>query len=220
MINTVVNRTMRAILHAGLRQYRPHSTVHTALILVHVQPPFLEGHGDLTSRLGQLVTVSRDNGMPVFRSVFDASAPVQYLSPALRMMRSRVGMSGAAELPAGLYPTAADIHLPATTNLSAFHETGLAEMLASAGIERLVVAGTFADIGVDSTARDATERDFYTTVISDCCGAQTEAGRDAALSVTIPRMVQHVTTLADWISEVGGKPAHPGPAEHRPETQL
>lgn len=209
MLNAAVNWTMGAILRAGLRRYRPNATARTALLLVHVQPPFLRDDEGLTERLGRLIAFARASEMPVFWSSFGGSAGPQGFPPALDAMRAAVESGGAAETATALRAGEGDMRLPATTKLSAFYDTGLAEMLKSAGIERLVVAGPFADLGVDSTARDATERDYYTTVISDCCGAETAAARDAALKVTLPRMVQEVTPLDDWIKRVGGPAARP-----------
>jgi ureidoacrylate peracid hydrolase len=54
---------------------------------------------------------------------------------------------------------------------SAFHGTGLAEMLQADGVDRLVLAGLTTECCVASTAWDAFERDFHLFIATDACAA-------------------------------------------------
>jgi ureidoacrylate peracid hydrolase len=54
---------------------------------------------------------------------------------------------------------------------SAFIDTDLDTILRSAGVETLLIAGMTSDICVESTARDAFQRDYYVIFVEDCIGA-------------------------------------------------
>lgn len=65
---------------------------------------------------------------------------------------------------------------------SAFYMTRMEWVLRKAGIEKLFVCGIVTNGGVASTVRDAHVRDFHVTVLSDGCGAFTEAAHQSALA--------------------------------------
>ncbi|WP_018654167.1 cysteine hydrolase family protein [Actinomadura flavalba] len=53
----------------------------------------------------------------------------------------------------------------------AFLDPGLERHLTGAGVERLVLAGLYTDVCVDSTARTAFQKGFHITVLTDCTAA-------------------------------------------------
>ncbi|KMS84863.1 hypothetical protein ACZ91_45825 [Streptomyces regensis] len=53
----------------------------------------------------------------------------------------------------------------------AFLGDGFAEHLAARGVRHLVLAGLYADVCVDSTARTAFQKGFHVTVLTDCTAA-------------------------------------------------
>ncbi|MDX6739804.1 isochorismatase family cysteine hydrolase [Actinocorallia sp. A-T 12471] len=53
----------------------------------------------------------------------------------------------------------------------AFLSPGFERHLAGAGVERLVLAGLFTDVCVDSTARTAFQKGLHITVLTDCTAA-------------------------------------------------
>ena len=62
-------------------------------------------------------------------------------------------------------------HLVTKTRYSAFAGTGLTDMLKSAGIDRLVMAGLTTECCVASSAWAAFEADFQVVVAADACAA-------------------------------------------------
>jgi ureidoacrylate peracid hydrolase len=64
---------------------------------------------------------------------------------------------------------------------SAFVGTELDLLLRSNGIENVVLMGVATNICVDSTARDASMRDYRTTVVGDCCGTYDQQLHDGTL---------------------------------------
>jgi len=57
---------------------------------------------------------------------------------------------------------------------SAFYKTELEGTLARCGVRSLLLTGVTTDTCVESTARDGYFRDYYVTVVADCCGALSE----------------------------------------------
>ncbi|MBX6387731.1 MAG: cysteine hydrolase [Frankia sp.] len=53
----------------------------------------------------------------------------------------------------------------------AFHATELADLLAGAGIERLVVTGVTTEVCVHTTVREANDRGYDCLVLADCVGS-------------------------------------------------
>lgn len=77
---------------------------------------------------------------------------------------------------------------------NAFHGTDLDLILRSNGIRTVVVTGVSTHVCVETTARDAFIRDFYTVVVGDGTAAYSEAEHDTALKL-IDRFFGEVTTI-------------------------
>lgn len=65
--------------------------------------------------------------------------------------------------------------------VSAFYGTGLDSLLRNRGIRRVFLSGVATDLAVESAARDAHDRDYLVTVISDCCAAASDADHARSL---------------------------------------
>lgn len=66
--------------------------------------------------------------------------------------------------------------------ISPFYETGLEMMLRTMGVTEVILAGVATDIAIQSTARDAHDRDFVVTVAAHACAAATHAEHETALA--------------------------------------
>ncbi|MEU2060701.1 isochorismatase family cysteine hydrolase [Streptomyces sp. NPDC013455] len=93
----------------------------------------------------------------------------------------------------------------------AFLGEGFAEHLAERGVRHLVLAGLYADVCVDSTARTAFQKGFHITVLTDCTAAL-HLPYDAVLGFM--RVVYGARTTTDdpdaWTApDHGGTPPHP-----------
>ena len=60
------------------------------------------------------------------------------------------------------------------TRVSAFYNTGLTQVLHNLGVTDLFIIGVATDLAVEASARDAHDRDFKVTVITDACAAANE----------------------------------------------
>ena len=65
---------------------------------------------------------------------------------------------------------------------SAFHGTGLADLLRSVGVSWLVVCGLTTDCCIDATARDAFQHGFRVVVAADAVGTYEQARQETALA--------------------------------------
>jgi nicotinamidase-related amidase len=65
--------------------------------------------------------------------------------------------------------------------VSAFYGTPLDLVLRNTGVRRLLIAGVATDLAVQSAARDAHDRDYVVTVVSDCCASATDRDHEDAL---------------------------------------
>ncbi|MDQ3975514.1 MAG: cysteine hydrolase [Thermoproteota archaeon] len=64
---------------------------------------------------------------------------------------------------------------------SIFIDTGFERMLRNAGIITVVFTGIATEFGVESSARDALNRGFYSVVVSDCVSSPYKDGHDRSL---------------------------------------
>ena len=64
---------------------------------------------------------------------------------------------------------------------SIFIDTGFENMLQNAGIITVVFTGIATESGIESSARDASSRCFYSVVVSDCVSSLDKDGHDRSL---------------------------------------
>ena len=64
---------------------------------------------------------------------------------------------------------------------SIFIDTGFERMLRNAGIITVVFTGIATEFGVESSARDAFNRGFYSVVVSDCVSSNDKGGHNRSL---------------------------------------
>lgn len=65
--------------------------------------------------------------------------------------------------------------------VSAFHHTELDNILKRYGVTRILLAGCATDLAINSTARDAHDRDYGVTVLSSCCIAANNEDHNSSL---------------------------------------
>jgi ureidoacrylate peracid hydrolase len=133
----------------------------------------------------RLIDAARDAGVLVIfvRAIYDPGD----LSDAMRERNLRLNM----ELPRCLSGSwGAEFYrvnpLPGEPVIvkhrySAMVGTDLLELLARRGIRSLLLTGIATDTCVESAGRDAYFRDYYVTLVEDCCGAASEEDHRVAL---------------------------------------
>ncbi|MPZ24918.1 MAG: isochorismatase family protein [Micromonosporaceae bacterium] len=91
-----------------------------------------------------------------------------------------------AELVAPLSRQDGDIDI-VKRRVSAFYATPLEVYLRALGVRLLLVGGIFTNVGVETTVRDAYDRDVDVIVVSDACASYSEEAHRYAVESVLPR---------------------------------
>ena len=203
---------------------RGRSGAATALLVVDLQNGFCHPEGSF-ARLGADVSMCRAAVARCVELVDDARrarVPVVWVRKIHALDHSDAGllrqrMPGLREA-GGLVRGTWDAHIvdelgPHEDELvidkqrfSAFHGSGLDELLRSRGIDRLVVCGVTTDVCVDSTVRDASQYDYSTVVVSDATGALSRERHRSALN-TLGTVFADVMTAREARDACFGPPS-------------
>jgi len=84
------------------------------------------------------------------------------------------------EIPEALHPEKGDIILDKPT-ASIFIGTNFEYMMRNRGIMTLIFTGIATEIGIESSARDASNRGFYPVVVSDCVSSVDKDAHERSL---------------------------------------
>lgn len=157
----------------------------TALIVVDLMPRIVEQNMgphkgvDVVTRASRLVTAFRQAGGTV--------------------VMVRVDRPNVAEQPPGsgfvpeMEPQPGDIAIVKRT-IGAFYGTGLAERLRERGVDTVVMTGVATTMGVESTARAASDHQFEVVFAADAMSGITAQEHEHALTVVLPRFGEVITT--------------------------
>jgi nicotinamidase-related amidase len=110
-------------------------------------------------------------------------------------------MEEPARFPPALAPQTGDL-IVTKRRVSAFTGSDLEVILRSANIQHMVLTG-FATSGVVlSTLREAADKDYRLTVLSDGCADRDEEVHTVLLTKVFPRQAD-VITIGEWVEELG-----------------
>lgn len=169
----------------------------TALLLIDYQQEYRHGPLALPDEAAASAVARRLRAWAEVAGV--AVIHVQHRVPAGSLLFAD-GSPGAEPLP-GLAPAACQ-SVVAKRLPSSFVGTGLAELLQSAGIDTLLLAGYMTHNCVDATARDAFHRGYRVGIVADACATRDLPGVGGA---TIPAAQVQAAVLAglgDRIAEI------------------
>lgn len=200
----------------------------TALMIIDMQNGFLDEKGSLAS-IGfpwealqpaiqgcvRLIDGARSAGVPVIytRYVYqpgfrDGGLLPNELVPSMKEVGSLVDGTWDAEIVPALAPQGDDIIID-KARPSSFYGTRLEPFLTSLGVRSLVLAGVTTNICVETTARDAGQRDYRTYVVSDAT-AEYDPGRHEHALTTIGFTFGWVTTVDGVLESWTDQPAPTG----------
>jgi ureidoacrylate peracid hydrolase len=195
----------------------------SALVVVDMQNGFCHPAGSF-AKLGlpvdrlagavpgcaRLVDAARAAKVPVIftRYVYqpsyaDGGVVTDLLLPQMKEVGSLAAGSWDAEIVSELAPAAGDVVID-KSRYSAFYGTRLEPVLTSAHIDSLVIAGVTTNMCVETTARDASQRDYYTFVVSDATAEFEQDRHDHALTAIgfgFGWVVSVDDVLASWQAE-------------------
>ena len=149
--------------------------------------------GDFLTRLNTVITAARAALVPViyvqvaFRQGYpEISARNKSFSVIKQQQGSLQTTMTATEIHPAIAPQPADI-VVTKRRVSAFSGSDLEVVLRAKGISHLVLCGIATSGVVLSTLREAADKDYQLTVLSDCCVDADEEVHQVLLSKVFPR---------------------------------
>lgn len=173
----------------------------TALMVIDMQNGFMDEKGSM-AEIGMpytelqpalkgtaaLVAAAREADIPIIytRYVYmadysDGGLLPNMLVPAMREVDALKVGSWDADVIDELQPHDGDVIID-KARPSAFYGTRLEPVLTSLGVRNLVLTGVTTNICVETTARDAGQRDYHVHVVSDATAEYEQARHDHALN--------------------------------------
>jgi ureidoacrylate peracid hydrolase len=176
-------------------------TERTALVVIDMQIAFCAEVGslakagiDISNLAGavapcrQLLDTARQAGVPViftryvFRSDYaDGGVVIRYLLPQLSDVNSLAEGTEDIEIVDLLAPAEGEFVID-KNRPSAFYATNIEPILNGLDVDSLVVCGVTTNICVESTVRDASQRDYKVFVVKDATGEIDQLRYDGAIA--------------------------------------
>ncbi len=176
----------------------------TALVVIDMQNGFCDQKGSV-AQIGLDISMCEDaipNCERLVKAAHKAGVQVIFTRFVYRSDYTDGGVVVADIIPS-LTPEPQDIIID-KNRYSAFYGTRLETYLTSMGIHQLVLCGVTTNMCVETTARDASARDYHTFIAGDACGELERHRHDVALQ-TLGFGFGAVTTTDDIINEWSAK---------------
>ena len=148
---------------------------HTALVLWDIIDPFTKlafNREEFVKNLNNLVESARKSNIPIFFTTIQV-LPKRFESSVNTYTMGKLGFDRLFEqiksktMEFTIKPIQDEMVIHKHT-ASIFIDTGFERMLRSAGIVTVIFTGIATECGIESCARDAFSRGFYSVVASDC----------------------------------------------------
>ena len=161
---------------------------HTVLVLWDVLNGFekiIFNKEEFSKNLNSIVEQARKSKIPIFFTTIQ-TLPKRFESSAniyavVRLGFDRLfGQFSPEDLDFAVKPKEDEIIINKHT-ASIFIDTGFERMLRNAGIITVIFTGIATEYGIESSARDAFNRGFYSVVVSDCVSSPDKNGHERSL---------------------------------------
>jgi nicotinamidase-related amidase len=163
--------------------------------------------GDLLTRINTALAAARSAAIPViyvqvaFRPGYPEISPRnKSFSRARQQLGSLQASPTTMEIHPAIAPQATDI-VVTKRRVSAFSGSDLEVVLRAQGIGHLVLCGIATSGVVLSTLREAADKDYQLTVLSDCCTDADEEVHRVLLSKVFPFQAD-VLSVDDWSAKL------------------
>jgi nicotinamidase-related amidase len=175
---------------------------NAALIVVDLQKgivalPTVHDAAVIVSRSAALARAFRASGRPVVLVHVTGAAP---------------GRTDAGSRPFPSDPSFAEFvpeiehapsdHIVEKKRWGAFHGTSLDSWLRGKGVEQVVIVGIATSIGVESTARFASEHGYHVVIVPDAMTDMVASAHDNSVNTIFPRIAE-TTSTADLLQAIG-----------------
>ena len=178
-----------------------HTHAHTALLVMDVQAGIVTRFAqtsDFLERMNTAIAAAHAARIPViyvvvtFRQGYPEISPNNKSFSAIKQQQSPLQAAmTATEIHPAIAPQSADI-VVTKRRVSAFSGSDLEVVLRAQGISHLVLCGIATSGVVLSTLREAADKDYQLTVLSDCCVDSDEEVQRVLLSKVFPRQAEVV----------------------------
>lgn len=185
---------------------------HTALVVWDTQEGLVDSifnRKQFLASLKSFIAAARKNHIPVLYTKI-TFPPDGYESPwRTFMLMKRYGIDTIEKIPkfltseiqAEIGPVG-DEPVIAKPTPSIFIGTNFEYMMRNRGIDTVLFTGIATEIGIDSSARDCSNRGFYTIVVQDCVSSSDKEMHESALKAlkTICLVTPAADITAEWRS--------------------
>ncbi len=191
------------------------SREHTALMVIDMQNGFCSDDGSINqiglpaARLrpaiapcARLIHLAREAGVPVIYTRYmyrpdyaDGGLMASEIIPHLKDEKTLMAGTWDVEVVDELKPEEADVIID-KNRPSAFYATGLEPILKGLKVENLVVCGVTTNCCVETTVRDASQRDYRTFVVADAVAEYEDDRHEVALK-SMGMLFAHVISSED-----------------------
>ncbi|MDQ2721554.1 MAG: cysteine hydrolase [Bacteroidota bacterium] len=178
---------------------------NTALLVMDVQEAtvkMLQDNMPLINNIKKVIQTARDNKIPViyvvvgFRKGYPDMSPDNKSFAAMKSGIMILDTEEAFKVHASVEPQPGDIII-IKKRVSAFTGSDLEVVLRSLGIKHLLLSGIATSGVVLSTIREAADKDYVITVLSDCCADRDEEVHRVLTTKIFPRQAE-VVTSEEW----------------------
>ena len=178
---------------------------NTALLVMDMQAGIvgmLPNVTDLLPKVAQAIAIARENKIPVIYVTvgFRQGAPEVSMNnkgvAAVKERLATVNMDEFTKVHPDLAPEDGELTVM-KRRLSAFSGSDLELILRAFGIQHMVLTGVSTNGVVLSTLREATDKDYRLTVLSDCCADGDEEVHRVLTTKIFPRHAD-VLMVDDW----------------------
>jgi nicotinamidase-related amidase len=179
---------------------------NTALLVMDIQEPtvkMLDDSVPLINSLTRAIQTARNNKIPVIYVVVGFRKGYPEVSPdnkAFSFLKSNAPMNFDSEESSKVYSKVApepDDIIVIKKRVSAFTGSDLEVVLRSFEIKHLVLSGIATSGVVLSTLREAADKDYAITVLSDCCADRDEEVHRVLTTKVFTRQAD-VVTVEEW----------------------
>ena len=188
-----------------------HQRVATALLVMDIQSGTVarvQDSASLLSTLGQAIAAARSAQIPViyvvvgFRKGFpELGAATTNKSFAALKTAGWPGIEEPIEIDPAVAPNPGEM-VVTKRRVSAFAGSDLEVILRGHKIEHLVLTGIATSGVVLSTVREAADKDYRLTVLSDSCADLDSEVHDVLVGKVFPRQADVITT-SQWAARLG-----------------
>jgi nicotinamidase-related amidase len=184
------------------------NTKQIALLVMDMQTKvlaMLPGAQGVIDNVAQAITVARDQKIPViyvtvgFRQGMPEVSAKNKSFAVFKERLAQANMDAFTAIDPALAPLSGEV-VVTKRRVSAFTGSDLEVILRSYGVQHLVLTGIATSGVVLSTLREAADKDYQLTVISDCCADGDEEVHRVLTTKIFPRQAD-VITLAAWGKE-------------------